>query len=164
MLDAGTSVLLSSHGMLRSMNSISCDCGTPFQIHNQDDPRCSIFRGTYQGPSGPGQSWEVDAINQARIAFQNENGFLEIELEVGSSIRKNALMGDTGSHTKKDFTGILSEIEKIGWRLVHVGYYFMITGETSRAKVLSQGENTAVSGKTMGVYLFRNKGSGLEIL
>jgi hypothetical protein len=50
----------------------------------------------------------------------------------------------------------LGEIEKLGWRLEHVGYYFMITGETSTDRVFVSGEATAVSGVTVGVYLFRN--------
>jgi hypothetical protein len=32
----------------------------------------------------------------------------------------------------------------------------MITGETSTARVFVSGDNTAVSGVTVGVYLFRN--------
>jgi hypothetical protein len=50
----------------------------------------------------------------------------------------------------------LGEIERLGWRLEHVGYFFMITGETSTARVFVSGDNTAVSGVTVGVYLFRN--------
>jgi hypothetical protein len=52
----------------------------------------------------------------------------------------------------------LGEIEKLGWRLEHAGYYFMITGETSTARVFASGEATAVNGITVGVYLFRNSG------
>ena len=52
--------------------------------------------------------------------------------------------------------GTLGEIERLGWRLEHAGYFFMITGETSTARVFVSGDNTAVSGVTVGVYLFRN--------
>jgi hypothetical protein len=41
-------------------------------------------------------------------------------------------------------------------RLEHVSYIFMITGETSTQRVFASGEATAVSGVTVGVYLFRN--------
>jgi hypothetical protein len=44
----------------------------------------------------------------------------------------------------------------LGWRLEHTGYYFMITGETSTDRMFVSGEATAISGITMGVYLFRN--------
>jgi hypothetical protein len=38
----------------------------------------------------------------------------------------------------------------------HAGYFFMITGESSTQRVFATGDNTAVSGVTVGVYLFRN--------
>ena len=46
--------------------------------------------------------------------------------------------------------------KKLGWRLEHAGYFFMMTGETSTARVFVSGEATAISGVTVGVYLFRN--------
>ena len=48
----------------------------------------------------------------------------------------------------------LGEIEKLGWRLEHAGYYFMITGERSSERAF--GQATAINGVTIGVYLFRN--------
>jgi hypothetical protein len=103
------------------------------------------------------QAWLQTPIGMATTAKEAGNGFFEIELEIGSSKRSVTFgSADFGSHKKSDFTGLLSQIENIGWKLEHVGYYFMITGETSRDKFLASGQNTAVNGKTMGVYLFRN--------
>jgi len=103
------------------------------------------------------QQWLITPIGMATSAKEQGNGFFEIELEIGSS-RRHVSFGtaDFGRHKKQDFTGLLSQIENVGWKLEHVGYYFMITGETSRDKFLASGQNTAVNGKTMGVYLFRN--------
>jgi hypothetical protein len=50
----------------------------------------------------------------------------------------------------------LGEIEKLGWRLENASYLFMITGETSTSRVFVTGEATAISGVTVGIYLFRN--------
>jgi len=103
------------------------------------------------------QQWLNTPIGMATTAKEQGNGFFEIELEIGSSRRQVSFgTADFGSHKKQDFTGLLSQIENVGWKLEHVGYYFMITGETSRDKFLASGQNTAVNGKTMGVYLFRN--------
>ena len=103
------------------------------------------------------QAWLQTPIGMATSAKEAGNGFFEIELEIGSSKRTVSFgSADFGSHKKSDFTGLLSQIENIGWKLEHVGYYFMITGETSRDKFLASGQNTAINGKTMGVYLFRN--------
>jgi hypothetical protein len=55
--------------------------------------------------------------------------------------------------------GTLAAIEAVGWKLEHVGYVFMITGESSRDKFLATGERTAVSGQTIGIYLFRRADS-----
>ena len=41
-------------------------------------------------------------------------------------------------------------------QLEHASYFFMITGESSTDHFMTTGQSTAVSGVTMGVYLFRN--------
>jgi len=106
------------------------------------------------------QAWLATPVGLATTAKEHGNGFFELELEIGSSSRSVAFgSSDFGSHKKQDFTGLLSQIESIGWHLEHVGYYFMITGESSRDKFLASGQNVAVNGKTMGVYLFRNTGA-----
>lgn len=103
------------------------------------------------------QKWLATPVGLASAAKENGEGFFEIELEVGSS-KRDVIFGskDFGGHTKKSFTGLLSAIEAVGWKLEHVGYYFLITGESSRDKFLASGQSVAVSGKTMGIYLFRN--------
>ena len=103
------------------------------------------------------RAWLATPLGMATTAKEAGNGFFEVELEIGSSKRSVSFgMGDSGKHKKNDFSGLLSQIEEVGWKLEHVGYYFMITGETSRDKLLKSGQNTAVTGQTMGVYLFRN--------
>ncbi len=67
-----------------------------------------------------------------------------------------------GNNTAVDNTrsqshvGTLAAIESVGWRLEHVGHVFVVTSESSRDKLLSSGQQTAVSGNTIGIYLFRN--------
>jgi hypothetical protein len=61
-----------------------------------------------------------------------------------------------GRHTTSSSAVTLGEIEKLGWRLEHAGYFFIMNGETSTARVFVSGEATAISGVTVGVYLFRN--------
>jgi hypothetical protein len=108
------------------------------------------------------QAWLASPLGQATIAKENNQGFLEIEIALGAR-RGEVHFGSRGrdglidgKYKKSSYTGILSDIEDIGWRLEHVGYYFMITEESSRDKLLSTGQRTAVSGQTMGVYLFKN--------
>ncbi len=95
----------------------------------------------------------VGAATAAKEAGQT---FFEVQLEVGSHVG-NAGFGSTGGRRTVSSSAVtLGEIEKLGWRLEHVGYHFMITGETSTSRVFVSGEAIAVSGVTVGVYLFRN--------
>ncbi len=97
---------------------------------------------------------------QAAAAREQGQGFFEIQLDVGSSQRDSTIWGGNNTaiqRTKsRSHAGTLAAIEAVGWKLEHVGYIFIITGESSRDKFLASGQQTAVSGKTVGIYLFRN--------
>lgn len=92
----------------------------------------------------------------ATTAKEAQQGFLEVQLPVGSSQRDVTMAGAVNKTRTQSHAGTLSAIEAIGWRLEHVGYIFQITGESSRDKLLASGQQTAVSGQTVGIYLFRN--------
>ena len=99
-------------------------------------------------------------IGQATTAKEQTQGFFEIQLKVGSSQRDSTVWGTNNTNISQNKTethaGTLSAIEAIGWRLEHVGHVFVVTSESSRDKLLSTGQQTAVSGDTIGIYLFRN--------
>ncbi len=98
-------------------------------------------------------------LAQAVAAKEERQGFFEVQLQVGFSQRDPMAFGAppmskdvrTQSHA-----GTLAAIEAIGWKLEHVGYVFVVTGENSRVNFLVSGQNVAVSGETIGIYLFRN--------
>lgn len=95
-------------------------------------------------------------VGAATAAKEQGQRFFQIQLEV-SRHSGSAGWGTTeGHHTTSSSAAALGEIEQVGWRLEHVGYYFMVTGETSTDRMFVSGEATAISGVTMGVYLFRN--------
>jgi len=54
-----------------------------------------------------------------------------------------------------DHTSILEAIEEHGWHLEHVNYVFRMTEIVSRDKFLSSGQQEAVSGEVLAIYLFR---------
>jgi hypothetical protein len=95
----------------------------------------------------------VGAATAARDAGQP---FFEVQLEVAGHAGRAGFGSIEGRHTTSSSAVTLGEIEKLGWHLEHVGYYFMITGETSTDRVFATGQATAVNGVTIGVYLFRN--------
>jgi len=95
----------------------------------------------------------VGAATAAKEAGQQ---FFEIQLEVGRHVGTAGFGSTGGRRIASSSAVILGEIEKLGWRLEHVGYFYMITSETSSDRVFLTGQATAVSGVTVGVYLFRN--------
>ena len=54
-------------------------------------------------------------------------------------------------------TQTLAVVEKIGWRLAHLGYTYRETYSVSRDKFLSSGQQTAMSGEIVAIYLFRRE-------
>ncbi|HKR71814.1 MAG TPA: hypothetical protein VJT16_23485 [Streptosporangiaceae bacterium] len=99
-------------------------------------------------------------IGAATAAKEEGQPFFEVQLEVGSHVGTASFGFADGRRSSASSAAILGEIEKLGWRLEHAGYYFMITGETSTERMFLSGEATAVSGVTIGVYLFRNTSLG----
>lgn len=59
------------------------------------------------------------------------------------------------STNTKDYSNVIQSIEEQGWRLDHVGYVYRITGSVSRDKFLSSGQQEAVNGEIVGIYIFR---------
>jgi hypothetical protein len=95
-------------------------------------------------------------VGAATAAKEAGQAFFEVQLEVGSHAGSAGWGNAEGRHITSSSAVTLAEIEKLGWRLEHAGYFFMMTGETSTARVFVSGEATAISGVTVGVYLFRN--------
>jgi len=95
-------------------------------------------------------------IGAAIHAMEQRQRFFEVQLEVGRHTGSAGFGAAEGHHTTSSSAATLEEIEKLGWRLENAGYYFMITGETSTHRIMVSGEETAINGVTVGVYLFRN--------
>ncbi|MCU1590071.1 MAG: hypothetical protein JWP11_1327 [Frankiales bacterium] len=98
-------------------------------------------------------------VGQAEAAHARGQGFFEVQLEVATSQRDVTIAGSTDKSRTSSHAGTLSSIEAVGWRLEHVGYVFQVTGESSRDKFVASGQQVAVSGKTVGIYLFRRLGA-----
>lgn len=104
------------------------------------------------------QQWLASPVGGAEAALAAGERFYEVQLAVNAQER-DAMFGDrryaaTGQVTSAATT--LGQIEALGWRLEHVGYVYQVTGQSSSSRVFVSGEDTAVSGVTVGIYLFRN--------
>ena len=95
-------------------------------------------------------------IGAATAAKEQGQMFFEVQLEVGGHVGSAGFGSIASRRTTASSAGVLGQIEKLGWRLEHAGYFFMITGESSTDRVFMSGEATSVNGVTIGVYLFRN--------
>jgi hypothetical protein len=103
------------------------------------------------------QAWLASPVGRAVSARESGDGFFEIQLEVGVS-RRGVGWGSSDWEEERSTTAhtdVLSAIEAEGWRLEHAGYFFMPTGESTADRFLGTGQNVAVSGVTVGAYLFR---------
>jgi hypothetical protein len=80
-------------------------------------------------------------------------------LKIGGHVGTAGFGSTDGRRTTSSSAAILGEIESVGWRLEQAGYFYMVTNETSSDRVFLTGQATAVSGVTVGVYLFRNTAS-----
>jgi hypothetical protein len=102
------------------------------------------------------RSWSMSAPGGAAEAKVAGDEFYECQLQVGSQ-EGQAFFGDArASRSIKSPARTLAEIERIGWRLEHANHVFMTTGQISTGRAMLSGENTAVTGAIVGVYLFRN--------
>lgn len=104
------------------------------------------------------REWLASPLGKATTAKEHDQEFFEVQLEVGRH-RREAMWG-SADYSASDETissaEVLAEIERLGWRLEHVGYLFKMTGQSSSERVFLSGEETAVSGVSVGIYLFRN--------
>lgn len=66
-----------------------------------------------------------------------------------------ALTGAYSTTTTQQHASILDSIEAEGWKLEHAGYVYRITGGVSRDKFFASGQQEAVNGEIVGVYIFR---------
>src|SRR5215470_15278841 len=101
-------------------------------------------------------TFRATPVGAATLAMEEGQAFFEVQLKVGGHTGTAGFGTIEGRHTTLSSATTLGEIEKLGWRLEHASYYFMVTGETSTSRVFLSGEATAISGVTVGVYLFRN--------
>ncbi|SNB44932.1 hypothetical protein [Geobacter sp. DSM 9736] len=65
------------------------------------------------------------------------------------------MMGVFTTSETADHASILEAVEEHGWHLEHVNYVFKMTEIVSRDKLLSSGQQEAVSGEVLGIYIFR---------
>jgi hypothetical protein len=93
---------------------------------------------------------------KAREAFERGDKLFQYSANVMSQQAIIvAMVGSNTTQRSSDPTDVLNSVCNEGWELVNGSFVFVETGQQSRDKFLASGQNVAVSGATMGYYLFR---------
>lgn len=98
----------------------------------------------------------ADPVHRARAARASGARLFQASLPLSqTSGHTVALVGAYVATTTTEHGSVLDAIEAEGWRLEHSGYVYRVTGSVSRDKLLSSGQQEAVNGEIVGVYIFR---------
>ena len=96
-------------------------------------------------------------MGQARQAFADGDQFFQVELPQSQVKGYVAAMIGAGSYRapeKVKGTDTLGAIAAEGWRLIHADWVFVQTGQESRDKFMASGQQVAIRGEVIGIYLF----------
>ncbi len=96
--------------------------------------------------------------DQARAAYARGDAVFQVAIEVAShSGVVVAMVGTASTSRDRDASETLNDICAEGWDLVNGTVVFVPTKQESRDKFLASGQQVAISGRTVGYYLFRRR-------
>jgi hypothetical protein len=103
--------------------------------------------------------WEefwASPAGQARRAFNAGDHVFQYSIDVmNQQAIIVAMIGSNTSQKTADPTAVLNSVCREGWELVNGDFPFVMTGQQSRDKFMSSGQNVAIAGTVMGYYLFK---------
>lgn len=102
-------------------------------------------------------------VSQAQIALLRGQRFFQLTMPVEHVDRSPTAQMTHEMHASSvqvtaldDAVGrVLTAVEDVGWELISSGYTFRPHAAVSRDKLLASGQQIAVIGQTVGIYLFR---------
>ena len=130
-----------------------------------DDVRKAAEQVKQEDNAGKIETGLEAPTEQARVALLRGQRFFQVILPI-ENVDRSALaqtMHDMHASSVKvtatdDLVGpVLTAIEDVGWELISSGITFRPTAAVSRDKFLASGQQIAVIGQTVGVYLFRRQ-------
>ncbi len=126
--------------------------------NDNESVRCFSCGAEYDPPEHKESQHRVlSVLEQAKAAKDAGARIFQAALPLSTTTGFTVAMVGVFTTTKDvEHASILDGIEAQGWRLDHVGYVYRVTGTTSRDKFFASGQQEAVSGEIIGVYLFRS--------
>ena len=95
-------------------------------------------------------------VGQARHAFTQGDHVFQYSIDVvNQQAIIVAMVGSTTRAQKANPSTVVNAVCREGWELVNGDFVFVMTGQQSRDKFMSSGQNVAVAGTVMGYYLFK---------
>lgn len=106
------------------------------------------------------QTFFSSPAGQARVAFESGAKVFQYEADVSAmrAVVKPLLLGSSAVGRESLSRGPVATLNAVcdeGWEIVSGSFVFVETGQVSRNKALSSGQQVAVSGKVRGYYLFK---------
>jgi hypothetical protein len=99
----------------------------------------------------------------AWAAFERGDQVLQLALPLTQQAGYiTPMVGGGTSSTRSDIGTALNKVIRSGWELVSASVVFVQTGEVSRDKFFSSGQQTAISGEVVGYYLFSRNESNQD--
>jgi hypothetical protein len=93
---------------------------------------------------------------QAKAARDAGASLFQWSMPLSHTVGRTIAMSGTAVSTKATVhASTLDSIEAAGWKLEHAAYVYQVTGSVSRDKFLSSGQQEAVHGEVIGIYIFR---------
>ena len=104
-------------------------------------------------------AFSASPVGKARQAYEDGLKYYQVSFDlerVGTN--SVSVMARRQIKSTCDPVGaILTAIDDGGWQLIQAGYTFRQTHQDSRDKFLSSGQQVAITGQTVGLYLFRRR-------
>jgi len=103
------------------------------------------------------EAFSKTPAGKARAAKAAGMEIFQIDVPLSKTKGETVPMVGAFAHSSAttNYAVVIQSIEAEGWRLEHAGYIYRVTESVSRDKFLSSGQQEAVSGEIVGIYIFR---------
>lgn len=105
-------------------------------------------------------------IGKARQAFADGDRYFEVEIphsQLKSYVAPMMRPGTMSLPANAKGADTLGRISAEGWRLFQAGWVFVQEGQESRDRFMASGQQVAISGEVVGIYLFERDGQASQV-
>lgn len=109
------------------------------------------------------EEFERSPAGHATTAWRAGKKILQLTMVLSETTATTIpLVAALASYTSTSHAESIEAIEDIGWRLDNVGYVYRPLRSVSRDKLFSSGQQEALEGEVVAIYLYRRPAHGRE--